>query len=245
MLPRYPPAAGFSRLCRCSRGVAPPALSPRRDTAAFPATYIATLDKRLAPVLPSTPMAESGERRISLLWPPDREPKPGPAVLDARTAADLDLQDLVYALCGSEPKRQRFVTAVLSELCTDPEVIRFRQDVLADLLSDVALRRSLAAVLPSLGALIEERQSRVRQNWVVAQIAQRLVELERYVDAAVQLRDALAEAPVRSAALRSLRDHILARTTNPEFETLQRELPGLRATLDQARSVTIGINFTQ
>src|SRR5438093_220477 len=182
MLPRYPPAAGFSRLCRCSRGVEPTALSLRRDTAAFPATYIATLDKRPTTVLPSTPMAEAGERRVSLLWPPDREPKSGPAVLDARTAGDLDLQDLVYALCGSEPKRQRFVSAVLSELCTDPEVIRFRQDALADLLSDVALRRSLAAVLPSLGALIEERHSRVRPISVVAPLEQRLVAVERYVD---------------------------------------------------------------
>jgi hypothetical protein len=185
----------------------------------------------------------TAEPRVSLLWPPGVPPRPGPARLDARTITDLDLQEVIRALAGGDPRRERFVTALLADLCTDPAVIRYRQEVLADLLSDTELRERLEQVRGGLATLVEERGAGHRAVWSISLIARRVAELERYVDVALQLRRALEGAPTRAAALDALRAAVVALTSTPEFRSLQAELPALRATLDRAGSVTIGINL--
>src|SRR6266545_31856 len=190
-------------------------------------------------------MTDSSERRPSVLWPPHRPPKPAEPVLDARAIDDLDLPDVIRALTGYEPGRERYVTAVLSELNTDPSVITFRQEALADLLADAALCDRLRAILPRLTELIRERGIAGRHTWVVAQIAERLEELEAFIEVAVRLRQTLDAATLRSPAMRGLHDHLVRLTDSSQFKSLQREAPGLRAQLDQARSVSIGINLSR
>ncbi|HEX2186055.1 MAG TPA: hypothetical protein VHN78_11185, partial [Chloroflexota bacterium] len=181
---------------------------------------------------------------MSLLWPPGQPPKPGPRRLDTRTIEDLDLHELVLALTGHDQRREPFVMDILAELCTSAEVIRYRQHVLADLLEDATLRQRLGQVRAALEAMVQERGQRQRASWSVSQIARRVRELEQYVEATVQLQQCLEDARPSALAFRLLRDHVRELTATPEFRALQAELPTLRATIDRARSVTIGINLT-
>jgi hypothetical protein len=178
------------------------------------------------------------ERYASLLWPPPRPASPGPARLDARAIADLDLAAVVQALTGGDGSRDRFVTAVLAELCADPEVIAYRQAVVVDLSDDAELRRRLGEVRPKLADLMRAQGARQRPGTNVSAIARRVEELERYVKVARDLREALEPAGPRSAALRTLRAQVLARTGTPEFRSLDAALPDLRATLERIGSVT-------
>ena len=51
----------------------------------------------------------------------------------APSEADLGLAPIIHAL-DFDGRHSRFVGSVLAELCDDPEVIGYRQDVLGDLL---------------------------------------------------------------------------------------------------------------
>src|SRR5437868_4782069 len=129
----------------------------------------------------------------SLLWPADypREAR-SKAGLRPETAADLDLRPVVQALSGHDGHRERFVAAALTDLCVDPAVITYRADVIANLLEDPGLRRRLEQLLPQLSSLVRERQRPLfGYQWNIGQIAQRLGELELYVDVALGLAEGL------------------------------------------------------
>ena len=183
----------------------------------------------------------------SLLWPPDYPPESrSDARLSPETGVDLDLEPVVKALSGHEVQREPFVTGVLTELCTDPRVITYRADVIANLLDEPELRDRLTALLPQLSSLVRERRSPLfGYQWTVAQIVQRLGELELYVDVALELAAALEASRLRAPALRALHASIQALIGSAEFETLSKELPSLRAQLEGVQSVTIGVNLSR
>lgn len=190
--------------------------------------------------------AGSGEARLSLLWPPGRTARPGAGLgLPAAARADLDLEELLQALTGGEGKRERFVNALLADLVTDEAVIRYRQDVLDDVRRDPSLRERLREAMPGLGALALERGHSPREQWSVLQIARRLAYLELYVDVALQLLAALDATSATSAGLRSVADHLQRLAAGAEFQSLRAELPSMRANLDEAGSVTVGINLSR
>ena len=191
---------------------------------------------------------------ISLLWP-IRSPRESSTRLGlpADAAVDLQLAEVIRALAAGEGRpsrrdhRERLVRQTLSELCTDPGVIAYRQEVVDDLLNDPALRERLAQLLPDLEALSETSPSNRFQppdDGAVQRIARQLGDLELFVDVARHLERALAAAPVRATALTALREYVTAITGAPSFLALEAELPALRTTLSQARSVTVGVNLT-
>jgi len=184
-------------------------------------------------------------RIVSLLWPPEQPPEPGPSRLDAQTLLDdLDLREVIRALAGNDEQREPFVTQLLQEMCAREEVIQYRQEVVADLLAHEALRERLDHVLDGLTELVQDRELHFPSSWPVAQVAQRASTLEHYVMVAVLLRDALQDEPVRSAGLQALREKLRSLVADAWFQQLRQELPSLRATLDRVRSVTVGINFS-
>jgi len=97
--------------------------------------------------LPRDPSRPAPPRALpSLLWPPGSAPG---VRLDPQVVVDLDLPEVIQALCGGEPRRERFVHDLLAAPCADPAVIAYRAEALDALLADAALR----AALPALEAL--------------------------------------------------------------------------------------------
>src|SRR3712207_3487657 len=101
-------------------------------------------------LLDTKPKTSGGITNISLVRPPGYEKPMGGR--SAYQEADLGLAAVVRAL-DLDGKHSRFVAALLSELNSDPAVIRYRQDVLADMLRLPGLVASLGEVLPQLGSL--------------------------------------------------------------------------------------------
>ncbi len=195
-----------------------------------------------------------GPAAVSLLWPVGSPRGSGAGQqLPPDAAVDLQLAEIIRVLAEGEGRpsrrnlRERLVRQTLSELCTDPRVIAYRQEVVDDLLINPPLRERLARLLPDLEALSETAPSNRFQppdDGAIQRIARQLGDFELFVDVARQLGCALEAAPVRAAALTALRGYVQAITGAPAFLALEAELPGLRATLSRARSVTIGINLT-
>ncbi len=183
---------------------------------------------------------------VSLLWPQGPPGQSSPDIhLGTGASADLELNEIVQVLTGGEGTRSSFVMSVLMELCTNPAVIVYRQEVVADLLADHRLRERLNEMLPLLVRRRQHRDPLAREPWSVTTVAQRVAELERCVEVVVRLRRALTEASLRATGLLALREHLDALTNDAQFKSLQKQLPKLRATLNKVRSVTVGINVSE
>lgn len=171
--------------------------------------------------------------------------------LSEQTLADLDLSRVVAALVGDaplgrRPARERFALSVLRELVTDPDVIAYRLAVLTDLLERPSLGAQLSELLPKLEALADsptgERYRPTAEAGVEA-VPRRLADLELLVEVVTGLDGMLSTASIGSAGLRQLATGVSALRSSPTFASLERALPGLRATLSSVRSVTVGINL--
>jgi hypothetical protein len=174
-------------------------------------------------------------------------PTPGAAQPSSRPApseADLGLAPIIRAL-DIDGRHGRFAASVLAELCDDPDVISYRQNLLDDLLRLPDLVANIAGVLPQLGELASiGRSSHWGEKIPLLQVATRLAELDGYVICVEQLGAALdaAGAGLRAAGLLNLRAFLADTRIEPTYRRLAEELPRLRAQLDQAGSVTLGIN---
>ena len=183
---------------------------------------------------------------FSLLWPTPQERERRRSRLSPTTCSDLDLPAVVRALAGRDRRREEFAWSVLSDVGTTPEVIRYRQEVLADLRRDPRLATRLGAVLPALAELGrggEPPASAREDDWGILQLTRRLADLSLYVRAVADLRGALAEAEPRSAGLRRLAAELQAEATSAEFTALEQELPEMRERVRQGESITIAINL--
>jgi DNA mismatch repair protein MutS len=190
---------------------------------------------------------------VSLLWPAGvvrRDAAMGRLGEDA--IADLHVADVVAAIAGTEAPagrrsaRDRYAKRVVTELVWRPEVITYRQAILTDLLDDAALRERLSQILPTLEALSDAPASeryRPTAEPSLERVARRLGDLELLVDVVGQLAEAIGTAAVRSVGMQTLGRELDTLRRSPMFESLERELPELRATLSSVRSVTLGVNL--
>src|SRR6266540_1346495 len=163
----------------------------------------------------------------------------------APSEPDLALTSIIRAL-DYDGRHGRFVAGVLAELNADPAIIGYRQAALDDLLRLPELVTSCAAVLPQLGELANAgRASHWSDPIPLVQIAGRLAELDGYVTCVEELAAALdaAGAALCSKAFCALRAYLANTRAQPDYRRLAEELPRLRAQLDQAGSVTLGINL--
>ncbi|HEU5101462.1 MAG TPA: hypothetical protein VFU22_20710 [Roseiflexaceae bacterium] len=175
-------------------------------------------------------------------------PAGAPARSSGRVApseADLGLGPIIRTL-DFDGRHGRFVAGVLAELCDDPATIGYRQDVFDDLLRLPDLAARIAAVLPQLAELSNMgRGGNWGDNVPLLQVASRLAELDGYVTCVESLSAAFdaAGADLRAAGLVALRAFLAATRAQADYQRLAAELPGLRAQLDLAGSVTLGINL--
>ena len=179
---------------------------------------------------------------VSLLWPAGRAQRRG-APLSQAAATDLALDWIVRAL-DATGRHERAIRAILCELCTEPAVIHYRQEILADLLRHPELSSALAGMAPALHAL----RSPVAPNWPgespLGTVVTRLRELDHYVLCIDRLRSILESAPgIRSPGLLGLREWLTLLADDPDVVALRAELPALNEMISGATSVTIGLNL--
>jgi hypothetical protein len=195
-------------------------------------------------------MTASSQHAPSLLRPAGHRPAPGAAA--SLSEADLGLAPIIRAL-DYDGRHARFVAGVLAELAADRATIAYRQDILADLLRLPDLGAGLAATLPRREELAGAgRTKRWGDDIPLLQVADRLAELDNYLTCVEGLWSALGgDAPrqdaagesIRAAGWLALRAFLAATREQPDYRRLAEELPRLRAQLDQAGSVTLGINL--
>jgi hypothetical protein len=180
---------------------------------------------------------------ISLLR--SEEPQDRNEGLGERAAIDLDLDTTIKALC-EHPDQRDAVGQILRVLCQDADTIRYRQEVLADLLADVKLTSGLENLVPEMSSLRRYHLPRERAE-LLYEVTWRLGELETYSECVEKLAGLLDshKQSVHSQALRRLHRHVQSVTKDPVFKNLKAELPELMSRVRGISSVTVGINLDQ
>ncbi len=190
--------------------------------------------------------AQSPATPISLLWPPEsdrREVTHAPR-LTGQAPADLDLERTVTALAAPHGYA-RDIRAILVQLCADPAALRYRQDVLADLVAQPALVERLAALLPRIQALDSFRYSARPGQSPLHEVVWRIGQLETYVEVIQGLSAALDAAgdALRAEGLQRLREMVRAIEADAVFQRLVDELPTMLEQVRSIASITIGVNL--
>ncbi|MHB9033202.1 MAG: MutS-related protein [Anaerolineae bacterium] len=182
---------------------------------------------------------------LSLLWPPGSQSQADSFTrCDAQTVEDLDLDELVRALVPKGDQREN-VKKILTTLVDDPDIIRYRNQVLNDLLQAPSLVNRFQELLPQLGEIGRLSSPQRQAQTPLQQVLWRLGELEMYVDCVASLHQALEEmsANLHSAGLLDLLAWVRATSSSQAFLTLQQELPELRKQMAGIKSLTVGINL--
>lgn len=174
-------------------------------------------------------------------------PRPAsPAARTALNAHDLGLPAIIQAL-DFDRRHQQFFAQTLDELVTDGAVIAFRQDMLANLLELPSLANAFEALLPSLRELNEKRLFLNQQTLTpLVMVGGRLADLDNYLQCVEGLWQALEDEGSAAWAdgLQAFHSYLAALRADADYQRLAAELPQLRAQLDQASSVTLGINLS-
>jgi hypothetical protein len=165
--------------------------------------------------------------------------------LAERSIADLDLQTTIVALCEL-PDQQEAVRRILQALCQDADTIRYRQEVLTDLLTEEDLATGFKTLLPDFSGLSRYHLPRDKEE-LLYEVTWRLGELEHYCECLNKLAGLLDKSGrnFQSRALRRLQTYVQAVRSDPTFNNLQAELPGLMSRVRGIASVTVGINLDQ
>ncbi len=182
---------------------------------------------------------------LSLLWPDaDQRPKTG-WKLQAQCVRDLEFERILSALIQHETSSRTAILAVADQLCTDPDVIRYRQDVIEDLWHHPALVDRLETLLPDISALDAYRSSVDRQRSTLQDVTWRLGELEQLVTCVSGLSEVFhqTDEPLQSQGWLRLRDRVTQMSHDDVYLNLTQELPTMLQTIRAKASVTIGINL--
>src|SRR5919106_3292870 len=129
----------------------------------------------------------------SLLWPEGTGPSQAGTALDPQCVRDLELENTLAALTAGRP-RQSAIRKVFLNLCSDPVVITYRQDVLDDLWHKPEFTSQLEALLPDLSTLELSHISIDRRRSPLQEVARRLGELEYLVKCVTGLNAVFAQA---------------------------------------------------
>ncbi len=181
---------------------------------------------------------------FSLLWPEETQ-KAGQRILEA-VRRDLELDCILPAFALSDADRSRAAN-ILRFLPTEVETIRYRQDVLADLLAQPQLTAALRELLPKIETL--ESYTVLPEGGPVSvaihQVTWRLGELQILVECIDTLEAAFRTAgeTVQSKGLLHLRDLTARLAHDPSFQNLKKGLPELLGRFREIASITIGVNL--
>lgn len=186
-------------------------------------------------------------KNFSLLWPEEIDPEQyrDRDLLSNKTISDLGIKQIAEEL-SYDDRHYYEVRKMLNSLCDNPQVIKYRLDILEDFLNNPA---RLIEGFDEIFELIEqikkyEKPESKMGNDKLVHTAWRLKMLDIYVQCMNKLTSLLEQTTnINSEGLKKLRDFINTLISSADFKNLQQELPELKEEFDKLTCVTIGINL--
>lgn len=182
------------------------------------------------------------EKAISLLAPLGSAPDY--KVLSEAAVHDLGLDYLCEQVTEKKQERTLFLS-ILSKMTDNPEVTKYRSDVFEDIYRNEAMRDEMLRILDqinflrdygSIGKTFEEAAN-------VWDLMHRLDEMKDYIQCVEAIFKSLSDAQVRSEGLLRLKEYVDGLYHDNGFSELKKDIAALRATTEELKSVTVGINL--
>ena len=183
-------------------------------------------------------MAEMTLTDFSLLFPTkeaqQRHAEDGAAEINDFTLDELGLTEILPLKSAS-----------LSEFMTkDPDVIRYREAIFADLLENEEITRTFGKLIPVLNDIMELRRLET-DSGDTADYLSGITEIELYISSIDVLYEGLCKSKkcYRSAALSRLQEHITMLVESEYYAELNDRLSDLTGRVRDIKSVTVGVNL--
>ena len=137
-------------------------------------------------------------------------------------------------------------SASLSDFFTlDEQVIRYRQEVFADILDIPEIKETLSRIHPILDDITELRRLDRESNSSGDSYLYSITEIELYVSCIDTLRDGFAplRKRLRSRAFSALADLAIELGSSDYYKELNKKLEALASRVHEVRSITVGVNL--
>lgn len=166
--------------------------------------------------------------------------------LSEETLHDLGL-DILCKQAGQTAQERRLIEQTLSNLTDTPEVANYRAAVFADLLNHRELREKLLEQLKRIDFLQEYggMRNNFDEDLGVWDLLHRLDEIRNYIRCVEILRECLSTTEIASEGLINLLHSLEEIYNEHSFSELKKDVDSLRATTDNLRSVTLGVNLNE
>jgi DNA mismatch repair protein MutS len=153
--------------------------------------------------------------------------------------------DTIAAAFTSNQEHLRWVKKVLSSLILDPEVIRYRQEVLQDLLNNPVMVERMRDLLPVIDSFTQNSFHTGHEMNTLHEVTYRLGELQNLIECTQGLAQIFRDVhgKLTSAGLTKLETVINEIIHDPSYQSLVRALPDLLEKIRTCASVTIGVNL--
>jgi len=180
------------------------------------------------------------ERFLSLLYPTEKS-----QIFHSYRG---NLPNISDAVCDELGLTELFDlrTSSLGDFFTsDPEVIRYRQAAMNDLLSIPELKQTISAVHPLLDDIRELRRLDAESSSSGDSYLYSITEIELYVSCINALKYGFEPIrdKIKSPAFADLADFILELAGSEYYAELNKKLNALASRVHEVRSVTIGVNL--
>lgn len=180
-----------------------------------------------------------------LLWPQGAAAS-SDNILNSQAVRDLEVEKIIAASCDQEEQREAMRQTLLT-LCQDAVVIRYRQEIIADLLRNPGLAAAFKQLLSLINGLRFFTYRPDNAKTSLYEVTHRAGELEILVECIKVLDQAfemVSGEPISSGLL-ALKELVERYSQDPSFRELTRELPELMAELRTCASITIGVNLDE
>ena len=183
---------------------------------------------------------QSGRESFRLLYPPHK-PARGAALPDSSFFHTLQIDQMVSVRRESwrglpDLRLEQFYT-------TDPEVLAWRLDVVADLVASEDLRALIKDALPMLRDAAEMRKVLNSASSTVESSLASVRYLEVYIELVELFHTRLAAAPIHSAGFAALREEVEARRQSGSYRALTAQLEKNQYQIGHVKSIALGVNL--
>lgn len=178
---------------------------------------------------------------ISLMYPENYTEKS--VALTDECVNDLSIDFLLEALTESKTEREQ-LSRLMSEICPDPEVARYRCGVFEDFYKHRELRDAMEQLIPRLADLRDiERFQKDQEGSALWSLVNRLREIDEYVNCITELKSTLEKLEIESDGIKRLKDFVSKIDSESGFDELRADMDEVFNKIKRLKSITIGVNL--
>lgn len=181
---------------------------------------------------------------ISLLWPDNEQVYASKTIkLSDSTIESLDIAGFCKRLSDRFDEYD-YIEYILTHLCHDEGVIKYRQNIFSDIISSKTLLSSLETILENLkGLKLIDNEASILQEVTFWTFFNQYKKLGSYTDIISTINETFKGLELKSEGLSKLKNIISSIAENEEFKKVSKSINELSVDIDEIKSLTLGINL--